>query len=98
MSDLIICGRHGETRATFICAHMNRDWLDGRAPTMVCQEPIEDDPFPDAWCEDCEAEFQAVRDQLTDGFSPTGGLVALCARFYEDMRAVAAEAGSLRIV
>src|SRR3954463_4130750 len=98
MSDLIICGQHGEGRATFVCAHMHRAWLEGRAPEMVCQEPTEDDPFPDAWCEKCEAEFQAIRDQLTDGFSPSGGLVALFACCYEDVRAAATAAGTIRLV
>jgi len=65
---------------------------------MVCQIAAPDDPFPDAWCEVCETEFQAKYDTLTDGFEPTAGLVALCADCYTDIRQAAEQAGNLRIV
>lgn len=98
MTHEIKCGQHGTTRATFVCQHMFDDWCAGRAPEMVCQVPCEDDPFPDTWCELCEAEFQATRETLVDGFWPSAGLVALCTVCYAEIRASAEEGGKLRIV
>lgn len=56
MPNTIECGTHGQCRETFVCSHLvspaaglgfNRD------------VPSEDNPFPEAWCDDCDLIVQA---------------------------------------
>jgi hypothetical protein len=98
MSGEITCSEHGSTAAAFVCSHMWAAYRAGKPPEMVCQAAVSEDPFPDAWCEACESEFQEKYDSLTDGFSPSGGLVALCTDCYTKLRDTAEQAGTLRLV
>jgi len=56
MPDKIECATHGECRETFVCTH-----LLGESAGLGFnrEEPTEDNPFPDAWCDDCQLIFEA---------------------------------------
>lgn len=56
MTDQIQCPTHGETEKTFVCSHLTED-LAGLGFNR--NEPSEEDPFPNAWCDDCELICQA---------------------------------------
>jgi len=49
MVEILQCDLHGEGEATFVCSH-----LDGEAVGLGFNraDPSEDNPFPDAWCDD----------------------------------------------
>lgn len=98
MSGMIVCSAHGETRATFVCRCVYEAFQDGEAVSMVTPHSTEEDPWPDAWCETCEDEFQRVRETLTDGFTPPSGLVALCTECYGAIHSAAAANLMLRTV
>jgi len=55
MPNMIHCNTHGETEETFVCSHLT----EGTAGLGFHRdEPSEDKPFPDAWCDDCDLIFQ----------------------------------------
>jgi hypothetical protein len=51
MSKKVQCATHGESQETFVCTH-----LLGEAAGLGFNrdEPTPENPFPDAWCDDCE--------------------------------------------
>ena len=51
MADKIQCETHGECVQTFVCTH-----LLGESAGLGFNrnEPDEENPFPDAWCDNCE--------------------------------------------
>ncbi len=51
MADTVHCGIHGDTAETFACTH-----LMGEATGLGFnrEAPTGDNPFPDAWCDNCE--------------------------------------------
>jgi hypothetical protein len=56
MPGKIQCATHGECSETFVCMH-----LVGESAGLGfnCDEPGDDNPFPDAWCDNCEIIYQA---------------------------------------
>lgn len=50
---LINCGEHGEAYATYVCAHL----VDDPVQEWFCDYPLEDNPWPDSWCAQCNMEF-----------------------------------------
>ena len=73
------CDRHGQTPAAFVCQHL----LGGVACGYHGSDEDEADPWPDAWCDLCEATFQ--RDgEWTDANEPKINL--LCTGCYEEAR------------
>lgn len=56
MPNTIHCHNHGECQETFVCSHLT----EGSAGLgFNCDEPTEEDPFPDAFCDDCELILEA---------------------------------------
>src|SRR5580658_4316526 len=51
MSDNAECRIHGETRWTHVCTHL---FGEDSGLGVHRNGPTGDDPFPDAWCDDCE--------------------------------------------
>lgn len=51
MTDTVLCAVHGETPQTFVCTHLTGESF---GLGFNRDEPTEDDPFPDAWCDQCE--------------------------------------------
>ena len=51
MADTIQCAIHGERNPAYVCNHLIGD-VAGLGFNR--HEPCDDDPFPDAWCDDCE--------------------------------------------
>lgn len=49
----IQCAEHGEATAAYVCEHLAQN----PKQRWYCDYPSEDDPWPDAWCQRCEAEF-----------------------------------------
>ena len=53
--ETIDCCTHGEAYETFVCEHLvGADGID-----WYSAEPIEEDPWPGAWCKECHKAFEA---------------------------------------
>jgi hypothetical protein len=80
--DTVQCDVHGETPQTFVCVH-----LKGESSGLGFnrEDPTEDNPFPDAWCGDCEIIRAAHGgwDDIPDGLCK---IVLLCSECYERAR------------
>lgn len=82
MPETVQCESHGETPQTYVCVHLAGDSF---GLGFNRQEPAEDDPFPDAWCDDCEI-IRAAHDgwdQVPEGLLT---LSLLCSECYERSR------------
>jgi hypothetical protein len=79
MADKIHCGIHGEVNETFVCEHL----LDGQSAGLGFNRnaPTEDDPYPDAWCNDCEI-IRAAHDGWNDVSEKLTKISLLCAGCY----------------
>src|SRR5262245_8438310 len=70
------CSTHGPALATFVCRHLARG--TGRG-FNVFDDP--DDPYPDAWCDECEA----AREQAggwDEESERVAGISLVCHRCY----------------
>ena len=82
MPDKIECVIHGECQKTFVCNHLlgetaglgfNRD------------DPSDDNPFPDAWCDDCEI-IRAAHNGWNEESEKLLKISLLCSGCYERAR------------
>ena len=83
MSDTIQCDTHGETPKTFVCSHLADTSSAGLGFNR--DEPSEHNPFPDAWCDDCEVVFQA-HGGWTEETKGLATIRMLCSGCYERAR------------
>jgi hypothetical protein len=79
MADTIHCHTHGACEQTFVCSHLT-EHVAGLGFNRG--EPSEDDPFPDAWCDNCDLIYQA-HDGWTDETEGLVELRILCSGCYE---------------
>jgi hypothetical protein len=82
MADKIQCATHGECNQTFVCSH-----LVGESAGLGFNrnEPTEDDPFPDAWCDDCEI-IRVTSDGWNEELEKLAKITMLCSECYERAR------------
>jgi hypothetical protein len=82
VTETVQCDTHGETEQTFVCTHLvgetsglgfNRD------------EPDDGNPFPDAWCDNCEL-IHAAQGGWSDEAQKLTKIVPLCSGCYERAR------------
>jgi hypothetical protein len=74
----ITCNEHGAGLATYVCQHLSgnpaQEWVSDRPGTK--------NPWPDAWCAECQQAFNLF-GQWNDENSANLGLKLLCHRCYE---------------
>lgn len=82
MGNKIQCSTHGECQQAFVCSH-----LVGEAAGLGFNrnEPDEENPFPDAWCDDCEL-IRAAHDGWNQESEKLTKIVLLCSGCYERAR------------
>jgi len=80
--DKIQCASHGESFETFVCSH-----LVGETAGLGFNrnDPTDDDPFPDAWCDDCEI-ICAAHDGWNEQTKKLVKISLLCSGCYERAR------------
>ena len=79
MADTVHCDSHGECDVTFTCSHL----ADGSAGIGFNRdEPTEEEPFPDAVCDDCDLILEA-HGGWTDESEKLIEIRLLCSRCYE---------------
>ena len=81
-SDSIECPTHGPSPETYICEHLAQN---GRQ-RWHCAYPTEDNPWPDAWCDLCNAEY-LKHGEWNDENNGSIKIKMLCSACYEDRRA-----------
>ena len=82
MANTIHCHVHGECTEAFVCSHLT----EGSAGLgFNREEPSEEKPFPDAWCDDCDLIFQA-HEGWTDESQELVEIRVLCSGCYERAR------------
>ncbi len=77
------CDTHGERAETFVCRHLIGDDVVGRGFNR--NEPTEDNPFPDAWCDDCEL-IRATHDGWNEESEKLTQISLLCSGCYNRAR------------
>ena len=82
MPDKIECASHGERWKTFVCTHLLGDSV---GLGFNRDEPTEDDPFPDAWCDDCEV-IRGAHDGWNEESEKLTKITLLCSSCYERAR------------
>lgn len=82
MADKIQCATHGECQETFVCSH-----LLGESAGLGFNrsEPSTDNPFPDAWCDDCEL-IRAAHGGWNEQCEKLAKISLLCSGCYERAR------------
>ena len=82
MADKIQCSTHGECQQTFVCSHLVGD---ATGLGFNRNEPTEEDPFPDARCDDCEL-IRTAHDGWNGESEKLVKIVLLCSGCYERSR------------
>lgn len=80
----ISCEEHGTGLATFICQHL----CAKPAQTWCSDELSLDNPWPGAWCTECQKSFERF-GEWRDANSGVLGLKLLCQRCYDSARSQA---------
>jgi hypothetical protein len=79
MPDIVYCDSHGEAEITFVCSHL----AEGSAGAGFNRdEPTEEHPFPDAFCDNCDLILEAHKG-WTDESEKLIEIRLLCSRCYE---------------
>lgn len=82
MPDTVHCDTHGESAAAYVCAHLT-DETSGLGFNR--NEPSDDNPHPDAWCDACEM-IRAEYNGWDDAPDELCKIKLLCAECYERSR------------
>ena len=82
MDERVKCDVHGEGELAFVCTHLVEDVA---ALGFNRNEPSEEDPFPDAWCDECEL-IRAAHDGWNDESQKLVTIRLLCSGCYEETR------------
>ena len=82
MPNKMQCPTHGECQESFVCTH-----LLGEAVGLGFNrnEPTQEDPFPDAWCDDCEV-IRAAHNGWSEQSEKLTKVSLLCSKCYERAR------------
>jgi hypothetical protein len=82
MSEKVQCATHGERNKAYVCTH-----LVGKTAGLGFNrdEPDHDNPFPDAWCDDCEL-IRAAHDGWNEQSEGLVEIRVVCSECYERAR------------
>jgi hypothetical protein len=82
MNKTIQCKTHGESEKAYVCTH-----LVGETAGLGFNrnEPKSENPFPDAWCDDCEI-FRAAHVGWNEGSEKLTKIELICSGCYERAR------------
>jgi len=82
MAEKIQCGTHGKSLTTYVCTHLLGD---NAGLGFNRNEPDEENPFPDAWCDNCEI-IRAAHDGWDEESEKLAEISLLCSGCYERAR------------
>ena len=79
MANIIHCNTHGDTEESFVCSHL-AERMAGLGFNR--NEPSDEKPFPDAWCDDCNLIFE-THGGWNDESEKLVSIKVLCSSCYE---------------
>jgi hypothetical protein len=79
----VTCDKHGEAYATFVCQHLAKN----PAQEWFSRVPTKENPWPDAWCGECDVEFLKF-DEWNEQNEACLGPSLLCHNCYEWARSL----------
>jgi len=79
-SKVLVCGSHGDQVATFVCCHLARE--AGKGFHIGVNPEYPDDPFPDAWCDACDAKVESVGGHWNDESEAFAQITLICSQCY----------------
>ena len=82
MSDKVQCATHGESQQAYVCTDLLGD---ATGLGFNRDEPTPENPFPDAWCDDCEL-IRSAHGEWNDESEKLVKISLLCAGCYERTR------------
>jgi len=82
MADTIHCSTHGENIKAYVCTHLVGD---SHGMGFNRNPPVEDNPFPDAWCDQCEV-VRAASGGWTESSEKAADIKLICSGCYERAR------------
>src|SRR5512135_1761081 len=82
MTDTIQCATHGESQKAYVCTHLLGEET---ALGFNRDDPTAENPFPDAWCEDCEL-IREAHGGWNDESQKLVKISLLCSGCYEKAR------------
>jgi hypothetical protein len=82
MPKTITCETHGEGRITYVCSHLAEE---SHGLGFHSRKPTKRNPFPDAWCDDCEVIY-AAHGGWTDEAQELVKIQLLCSECYRRTR------------
>jgi hypothetical protein len=84
MAGTIQCDTHGENHEAFVCSHLV-GYSFGRGFHRA--EPTNADPFPDAFCDDCQLIYESHGCEWNDEVKALINISLICSRCYNHTRA-----------
>jgi hypothetical protein len=82
MDRSVECPVHGKSQPTYVCIHLTGNQF---GLGFNRNDPSEDEPFPDAWCDDCEL-IRVQQAGWTEESEKLAQITLLCAQCYERAR------------
>jgi hypothetical protein len=82
MSDRIQCDTHGDSQKTYVCKHLLGESF---GLGFNRRDPTPKNPFPDAWCDECEI-VRAASEGWTEQSERIASISLLCSGCYERAR------------
>jgi len=83
VTDTVHCNTHGDTQKTYVCTHLTDDSQSGLGFNR--RKPSKKNPFPDAWCDNCEI-ICAAHKGWSDEAQKLTKITLLCSGCYERAR------------
>jgi len=78
---IVHCDRHGDNTEAFMCKHL----LHERGLGFFCDEEDSLNPYPDAWCSDCD-KVRGESGEFADEYARTTFRL-VCGACYEEIKA-----------
>lgn len=82
MADTIHCDTHGDSEKTYVCNHLIEETA---GLGFNRRKPTKKNPFPDAWCDNCEI-IRTAHGGWNDESEKLSKIVLLCSGCYERSR------------
>lgn len=82
MSEEVHCDTHGESEEAYVCGHLLGE---GTGLGFNRNDPTADNPFPDAWCDNCEI-IRAAHGGWNSRSEKLRSVSLLCSGCYERAR------------
>ncbi|WP_245589263.1 DUF6882 domain-containing protein [Chitinimonas koreensis] len=81
-NDTVNCSTHGSSQMAFVCRHL----AENPVQRWHCRCPEEANPWPDAWCDECNVAFER-EGEWNENNEGVADIKLLCSGCYDDLHA-----------